>query len=276
MNSKIKKLIVGLLTITAVVAYPLVSNSKQSNETRIVLTADNTVNLNGEINDQSVADTIQALYKLDRKSKAPIYLFIYSPGGSIQAGFELIEAIRGMDRPVDAVTLFGASMAWQIGQSTNERFVLKNGILMSHKAAGQFEGSFGGQPPSQVDSRYGFWIQRTRELDQQTVARTKGKQTLESYQRAYNSEMWLTGSQAVDQGYADAIATVHCDKSLNATDTKQAEFMGFKISYEVSRCPLITAPLNAKAADAGKSDPRLVEEVISKFLDKANLEKSVQ
>ena len=65
MNSKIKKIIIGLVALaTALWLIPLDSIGKASDHNRIVLTADNTVNLNGVIDDQSVAATIQALQKL--------------------------------------------------------------------------------------------------------------------------------------------------------------------------------------------------------------------
>jgi len=277
MNSTIKKkVIVGLAALIAVVAYPLVSSGKTDNQKRIILTSDNTVNLNGEINAESVADVIQALQKLDSKSKKPIYLFMYTPGGSIQAGLELIEAAKGMTRPVYTITMFAASMGFQTVEALGDRLILKNGALMSHRAAGGFEGSFGGQYPSQIDSRYGFWVQRTKELDEQTVARTKGKQTLQSYQKQYAEETWMTGTQSVDQGYADAIVTVHCDKSLNGNDAKHTEFLGMDINYEISRCPLITSPLNVKVNVGSQADPRLVQEIKEKFLEKSDLERSIK
>lgn len=277
MNSKIKRLIVGLVVISALLAYPFDSIVNASDHNRIVLTADNTVNLNGEINEQSVATAIQALQKLDSKNKSnkPIYLFIYSPGGDIQAGFELIEAAKGLNRPVNTITMFGASMAFQTVQNLGQRLVLKNGALMSHRAAGEFQGYFGGQTPSQLDSRYGFWVQRTKELDEQTVNRTNGKQTMASYQKQYSEETWLTGSQSVEEGYADNVVTVRCDNSLKGTETKTGNFMGIEFTYEISNCPLITAPLNVKISDKAKNDPRLVEEIKAKFLDSFDLFKMI-
>ena len=277
MNSLTKKLIAGLTVLFAVMAYPLVSAGKGAKAPeKIVLTADNTVSLNGEINDENVATAIQALQKLDNGSKKPIYLFIYSPGGSIQSGFELIEAAKGLNRPVNTVTMFAASMAFQTVESLGQRLILKNGVLMSHRANGGFQGNFGGQAPSQLDSRYNFWLQRLKELDEQTVSRTNGKQTLESYQKQYANETWMTGAQSVEQGYADAIVTVRCDKSLDGATPHQAQVFGFTINYEISKCPLITAPLNVKAGDSGKNNPQLVEEIKSKFLETFDLEKTLK
>jgi len=274
MKSIFNKLIAGLIVLAAVVAYPVISIGKTEDSKRIVLSSDNTVNLNGEINSDSVSAVIQALQKLDSNSKKPIYLFMYTPGGSIQDGLELIEAAKGMNRPVETITMFSASMGFQTVQALGKRFIVKNGVLMSHRAAGGFEGSFGGQSPSQVDSRYNFWLQRIKELDEQTVARSHGKQTMASYLDLYKNEAWFTGTQAVEQGFADGIVTVHCDKSLDGTVPKSASFLGMLITYETSKCPLITAPLNVRISNKNRQevDPRLAEEVVSKFIQKSNLE----
>jgi ATP-dependent Clp protease, protease subunit len=275
MNSKIKKVIVGLVVFVAVAIIPLVSVGKAANPNQIVLTTNNMVNLSGEITGDSVANTILELQKLDDDSKKPIYLFMYTPGGSVQDGLELIEAIKGLNRPVETITLFSASMGFQTVQALGKRLIMKNGTLMSHRAAGSFEGSFGGQFPSQIDSRYGFWLQRIKELDEQTVSRTNGRQTMKSYLETYKNEAWFTGTQAVEQGYADAIVTVHCDKSLTGVTPHSVSFMGLSFTYEISNCPMITSPLNVKTAGS-KADPIMLDEIKTRFLESFSLEKLVK
>lgn len=179
--------------------------------------------------------------------KKPIYLFLSTPGGSIQAGLLLIEQLQSLKRPVHTVTLFAASMGFQIAQNLGDRLILKNGVLMSHRAYGGFEGSFGGQTPSPIDGIYGLWISRITEMDQKTVERTNGKQTLESYQKQYAPDMWRTGSQAVAEGYADKVVRVSCDDSLEGTTSHEALVMGIiPVSYELSKCPMDTTPKNVK------------------------------
>ena len=117
---------------------------------------------------------------------------------------------------------------------------------MSHRAKGGFEGEFGGQSPSQIDSRYALWKSRLDELDQKTVDRTGGKQTLASYQKQYASEMWLTGTQSVAQGYADKVVTVKCDSSLSGTTSHSAQVFVFDVTYELDNCPINTSPMNVK------------------------------
>jgi len=262
------KATVGLVLafLLALVPASSLSSANGDNKEVIVLTASNTIVLNNEVNGESVSKVISQAKKLDNglggikervSGKAPLYLFLNTPGGSIQAGLELIEAINGLEHKVNTITLFAASMGWQIAQNLGDRLILKNGVLMSHHAAGEFQGSFGGVSPSQVDSRYQLWLDRVRELDEQTVKRTNGKQTYKSYTEAYDHEMWLTGTKAVAGGYADKIVTVKCDSTLNGTSDHQASFMGIPINYELDNCPINTSPQNIKVG--GQSGPLATE-----------------
>lgn len=241
------------LTVLMLFLIPGTSVSKSNAPETIILTNDNLLVLNGEVDGDSVGPIIMRAKELDAKLAAgkithdhtmPLYLYINSPGGSVQSGLEMIEALKGLGRPVHTVTTFGASMAWQTVQNLGERYVLKSGILMSHRAAGQFSGSFGGTAPSQLDSRVRLWTQITKEMDEATVARTNGKQTMESYQKAYSPELWVTGQEAVNQGYADAVVKVKCGKDLTGTTKHETEFMGIPISYELDSCPLNSSPMN--------------------------------
>lgn len=216
----------------------------------IVLTSKNLVTLAGVVEGETTGKVIQGVKKLDAKgfvkNNDPIILFLNTPGGDVQAGLELNEALKGISRPVKTITLFAASMGFQIVQNQGERLILKNGTLMSHHARGGVQGEFGGQPPSQLARRIGFWEDRLNEMDRQTVERTNGKQTMETYQKAYENELWLTGEQAVDQGYADRVVTVKCDDSLEGTESHEVNFLGIPITYDTDKCPINTAITNVR------------------------------
>jgi ATP-dependent Clp protease protease subunit len=213
----------------------------------IVLSKDNVAILDDVIEGESVSKVLTKLRELDavNKSAYPIYLFLNTPGGSIQDGLELIEGVQGINRPVNTITLFAASMGWQTVQNLGQRYILSNGVLMSHKAKGGFSGEFG-DGISQIDSRYALWMERILQLDKQTVKRTNGKQTLASYRAQYENEMWLTGSQAVARGYADELVSVRCSKDLNGTRESKVDFFGMTIILTFSECPIITAPLSVE------------------------------
>lgn len=245
--------------VIALVTLVTSSLSRSENDDTVILSKDNLIILNEPMMEEAVGKVISQAKTLDDamtseigsslKSKKPIYIFLNTPGGSIQAGLEMYEALRGIGRPVHTITLFAASMGFQTVQNLGDRLILKNGVLMSHRAAGAFEGSFGGKFPSQIDNRYNFWLKRITALDQITVDRTKGKQTLETYRTQYADELWLTGVDAVKDGYADKVVTIKCDSSLSGTTTHSANFMGIlNIYYDTSNCPINTSISNIKAS----------------------------
>lgn len=249
--NKFKVAALAIVGVAVLLPVSSMSKTKQESADFITLSKSNTISLNSQVDGESTTAIISQAKDLDAAlssgflsdKKAPIYLFLNTPGGSIQSGLEMIEALNGIGRPVNTITLFAASMGFQIAQNLGDRLILKSGILMSHRASGGFEGQFGGQYPSQIDSRYALWKTRLDEMDKQTVSRTKGKQTLESYQKQYASEMWITGTQSVEQGYADRVVTIKCDKTLNGTTAHEVSFMGMPVEYELDNCPINTSPI---------------------------------
>lgn len=261
MNSADKKVFLGLFLIFAImlVSHATFSMSvasevsyKAKDTGLVVFNKDNTLILNDVVTPESVADIVAQARKLDAQglfsSNKPIYLFLHTPGGEIQSGLELIEALKGLHRPVYTVTSFAASMGFQIAEQMGERSIVDSGVLMSHHAAGGVDGEIGGQSPTQAENRHNFWRDRIQEMDQETVARTNGKQTMASYLKAYDHELWLTGHQAVAQGYADKVVRIQCDKNLNGVvDTHEILFMGIiPIQYDTERCPLDSSPKNIR------------------------------
>lgn len=256
MKNKKLNVIIGLLVAAMVTAIPSTSRSKpiKHKEKIITLTSDNTLVFNGEVDGENVGAVMQQLQELNDESimdrislKKPkdIYMFLYTPGGNIQTGLELFEAIKGSRRKVNTITLFAASMGFQMVQNMGKRYILENGILMSHHARGEFSGEFGGAQPSQMHNRQQLWLDRLTQLDEQTVKRTNGKQTLASYQHEYENELWDTGSKAVKEGYADEVVTVRCDSSLSGVTTHHATILGIiKVTYDIADCPLNTSPMN--------------------------------
>lgn len=234
-------------------------------EKQVVLSENNLIVLNEAIMPETMGKVLLKAKQLDAAltasltnkikektsgKKTPLYIFVNSPGGSIQTGLEMMESIKGLGRPVHTVTMFAASMAWQLVQNFDERYILRNGVMMSHRASGGFSGEFGGQFPSQIDSRQSLWYSRIREMDEQTVKRTNGKQTMESYQKAYASELWRTGSQSVEEGYSDAVSVVKCDETLAGVKSTDLSLdLGIakvELSFDLDKCPTNTNPMNIR------------------------------
>jgi ATP-dependent protease ClpP protease subunit len=282
------KLFVGLAVLAICALFPLSSLSKSDDSNSVTLSASNLVVLNGEVNGENVAGVISKAKELCNAANSGVAkkvglgketrlkLWLYTPGGSIQYGLELTEALNGLGCPVDTVTLFAASMGWQIAQNLGERLILKNGVMMSHHATGQETGEFGGSVRTQMENRQQLWLDRVKELDEQTVKRTNGKQTYESYTKEYDHEMWLTGTKSVAEGYSDRVVSIRCDSSLSGVDTHTISFMGVPIMYDLDKCPINTSPMNVRIGGDGKLTPEMSNLIKEKFLfDYSNRAKQV-
>jgi ATP-dependent protease ClpP protease subunit len=243
----------------------------------IVLTNKNAIVLREAVTGESVSNIMQQMLHLNEKESAgkPLYLVLDTPGGSVVDGAQLIDFANSLGRPVHTISLIAFSMGFQIVQGLGERHVLPTSILMSHRAKGSISGEFGGQSKSQIENRFSFWNQLIEQFDIRTVERTNGKQTLASYQAAYENELWLFGKQAVEQGYADKVSVVRCDNSLSGTKDENVVLFGFKINVTFSACPLISSPITVKVNNLDDSpliSQELHDKIVKEIMFKYSLE----
>ena len=184
----------------------------------------------------------------------PMYLVLDTPGGSVDAGIEMIYNLNQLNSGIHTISLFAASMGFHTVQGVKgKRYITQDGTLMSHKARGGFQGEF----PGQLDKRYNLYKDRLLRLDKQVVKRTKGKQTLSSYSALYENEYWCDGQKCVDDGFADEVVSVRCDKSLagkRRIKYRSMRMFGSVIDFFLikSKCPIITGPLGLQVYVDGK------------------------
>lgn len=83
-------------------------------------------------------DLAHRVERLSSESDEPINLLINSPGGSVEAGLQLVEAMHiAQSRGVTircAVTTLAASMAFIILNECDERYALSHSLLLFHPA----------------------------------------------------------------------------------------------------------------------------------------------
>lgn len=214
----------------------------------ITLTDQNTLALNGQVDGNSMQGLMSGLQELNKiQTDEPIYLVINSPGGSVYDGFDFIRFAETSKRPIHTVTIFAASMAFQIVEALGNRYVTSYSTLMSHKASGGFKGEF----PGQLDSRYAHVLSHIIEQDKHVIKRTNGKQTLESYAQLIQNEYWANSSKAINDGFADEQVSVECSESLQGNVEKEIDLGFFSANVIFSKCPLITEPLGISQGKRG-------------------------
>jgi ATP-dependent protease ClpP protease subunit len=99
----------------------------------IHLNASNLVILKGPIDSDSMAHLKQQIYELP--SREHVVLYIDSPGGSVMAGNDFLQAmntLKANGTVFTAVANRAASMAFILLQNCNNRYILENSILMQH------------------------------------------------------------------------------------------------------------------------------------------------
>ena len=119
---------------------PFICNSA----TKTKLEESNHIYLNQAFKPATVAGVMEEALRKDSELEEgkPIYLVLYSPCGSIVAGRELINFLKGLGRDVHTISLFATSMGFHTAQSLGKRYSLPNGTLMTHKARGGLVESF--------------------------------------------------------------------------------------------------------------------------------------
>lgn len=204
----------------------------------IHLTSDNHVLIRTEISDSSVTKAQYEIAKLvEKRGKGTytIYLVLDSPGGSIDAGLNLIEYTKTV-KNLETVTLFAASMASAIVEALpGKRNIIDTGILMFHRARGGVEGQF---EDGELESRLGLYKRMVRRMEAVNASRLRI--SLDDYKKQVKDELWILGSESVSKNAADEVVSVTCSQDLiEGKEVVMFNFFFMSIPVEFSTCPMI-------------------------------------
>jgi ATP-dependent Clp protease protease subunit len=207
----------------------------------IVLTEENSVAFNQPVKDLYVAKKQQEVINKAAKlpASSPLYLVLDTPGGSVTDGLLFIDTLKSLNRPIHTITIFAASMGYQIVQELGTRYILPSGTLMSHRGA---ISGLSGQVPGELNSRLQMLESLLNRMNVNAAKRTGV--SLKSYQDSIINELWAIGHEAVKTKQADHVAYVRCSKKLmdKTYDEQIDTFLG-PIDVQYSACPLISAPV---------------------------------
>ena len=109
-------------------------------ETYKALLRDRTILYNDDINKSVIERIVLPLTTLSQRSIKPIKLLINSPGGSVEDGQMVVDAIITSKAPVITIALGKAmSAAFDIFLAGDRRVMYPNTILMMHSGSSRFE-----------------------------------------------------------------------------------------------------------------------------------------
>lgn len=210
-----------------------------SNEQTITLRKNNFVSVKGEVSEQNVIKWSNQLNKLNSN---PIYLYIDSPGGSVDAGLQFINTInyhKNQGKTINCIAKSAYSMAFVIFQNCSNRYVMSSTTLMQHQIS--LSGIRG--PINNLINYLDMINKISYELDNMVSSRIK--MDLTAYRNKISNDWWIYGNLALEQGLADNYVVVGCDSELYETDSQEELTLNFNSSGELeltsnskTLCPL--------------------------------------
>lgn len=174
---------------------------KHLSEIKFALLEDRTVFLATDVDRYSVTDTIISLQYLQALNNKPIKLYINSPGGSVDSGLALYDAIKNSKSPIHTVCNgLAASMgAVLLGAGKKgHRYANKHARIMIHQPSGGFIGK------SSDMENYASEIVRMRKLINELLAKDTG-QTVKKVSIDTEKDFFMTADEALKYGLIDKI-----------------------------------------------------------------------
>ena len=162
---------------------------------------DRIATISGGVNAASIGKVVKKVLEYESQSYDPIWLLIDSFGGSVDAGFILIDLMKSIKSPVYVIVTSKAySMGAIITVYAEKRYIYRHGTMMLHEA------SYGalGEDPS-IRSRIGF---NTKYLDRlhEEIAKII-KMDVKEYRARIRDAWWVMAEDAVKYGWVDGIVT---------------------------------------------------------------------
>jgi len=167
--------------------------------------------ISGEIEPIIVTDAVRHICQINAEDKGiapeerkPIFIYLCSPGGDVDAGFELIDAIEASKTPVHTVNLgFQYSMAFLIGLAGHKRYATKNAKFLMHDGSSVMYDS-----TSKLKDRMEF--EKLVEERVQDFVISHSILTPEEYRERYRMEWYMYADEAKKYGFTDFIICEDC------------------------------------------------------------------
>ncbi len=185
----------------------------------ITLKKNNFISIDDKISDSNVAKWTSQLSKLNTN---PVYLYIDSPGGSVDAGLQFINVMNwhiNQGKTINCIAKSAYSMGFVIFQNCSNRYVMTSTTLMQHQMS--LTGIKG--PLNNLMNYLEMVNQMSYQLDNMVSLRLN--MTLDNYRNRISNDWWIYGSLALSYNVADELVIVGCDNELYETNIQEEELV---------------------------------------------------
>ena len=201
-NNNVADKKVSGVTLTPLVTENVKAVKSVKNIKALKLDLSRTISIYGPIGDNAhaAAQTIRTLNA--RNNQLPIYIVLYSPGGSVVDGATLISAMQVSEAPVYTVCYaFCASMASMIHQYGVKRYITDRSILMFHPASFGTEG--------EVDKMFSQISMIRRYINKMEMeVSNRMNLTFQQYKTLTATEYWVDSEDGLKANAADDIVYI--------------------------------------------------------------------
>ncbi|MBD5404076.1 MAG: ATP-dependent Clp protease proteolytic subunit [Treponema sp.] len=158
--------------------------------------------LSGEINKDLAEKIVRQLLVLEADNdKDPIYMYIDSPGGDVDAGFAIFDMIRFVSAPVYIIgmgLIASAGALILLAAPKERRLGLPNSRYLIHQPS---SGMKGVATDIQIHAKE---MEKTRAIINQVISEQTGK-SLEQVTKDTDRDYWLDSSEAVEYGLISTV-----------------------------------------------------------------------
>ena len=158
--------------------------------------------LGSEVNDENAnAICAQMLLLNAEDSEKDIYLYINSPGGSVDSGMAIFDTMQWISNDVATVAM---GLAASMGQfllsagAKGKRFALPHSRIMMHQPSGGLGGT---ASDIRIQAEQSMHIKRTMGA---LIAEHTG-QTVEQIEKDSDRDRWFTAEEALAYGFIDHV-----------------------------------------------------------------------
>ena len=152
--------------------------------------------LSGEVNKALAEKIIRQLLILESDSEEPIYIFIDSPGGDVDAGYAIFDMIRFVKAPVYCIGMglvASAGALILLAADKSRRLGLPNSHYLIHQP---LSGIKGVATDIEIHARE---IEKTRAKINALIAEETGKK-LAQVEKDTDRDYWMSATEALDYG----------------------------------------------------------------------------